>query len=301
MLVLSICVIVSAEDQPLAGTVPAKQVDTTVGVEGQYLFPWSGERLFAKPVNDRSIFLTRIADIRQLEDEGDGKAKVMYDIRYLADMPGQYNLNKYILDAFGEPVEGLPDMIVNVGELLPEVHQGDLEQLEALGIPDMGGYRMTLYIIGILWLLPIFYLLFRKFYKPRPAPPAPVAPPPTLADQLRPIVAKAQSGTLPPEQLARLERLLLACWKERLNINESSMLQQIRTLKAHPDAGAILRAVEMWLHAPPDQQISESEINTLLAPYSTMQAVEELHITPDGNSEINAHADNRELTSGGVA
>lgn len=296
-LVLCMTVMVWGADEPVKKNEPVKQVDTTVGVEGQYLFPWSGERVFAKPVNDRAVFLTRIAEIRPVEDTDDGKAKVMYDVRYLADMPGEYNLKDYLQDAFGDPVPGLPDMKVTVGELLPETHQGDLEQLEALGIPDLGGYRTALYVIGVLWLIPIIYLLFKKFYKPRPAPPAPVVPPPTLAEQLRPIVVKAQSGDLPPEELARLERLLLACWKERLNINEPSMLEEIQMLKANPDAGAILRAVETWLHAPPGTQVDESEINTLLEPYAKMQAVSELSVSGDEQSE----SDTGKLTAGGVA
>lgn len=267
---------ISHAQDAVQGQVEIK-ADTSVGIEASYLLPWKGPELFAKPVNDRAVLLVRIADVK--EDPEQVGTKV-YDIRYIADMPGRYDLRKFLFDIDEKEVTELPSMPVVVTEVLPEKHDGALADLENMGLPEMGGYRKILYVLIGVWLIPIVLMFVRHYIRTRPEPIVPEPPAPTLADQLRPFIQNAQQGKLSPSQQAKLELLLIACWKQRLNIKSDSQWEVVQKLKAHEDAGSILRALEQWLHAPPAQRkIDDEQISRLLAPYEKLEAIEDLQLS----------------------
>jgi len=107
----------------------------------------------------------------------------------------------------------------------------------------------------------------------------PPPPPPTLADLLGPLVEDAQSGRLDVEGRATLERLVLGYWREKLDIERLSMRESLHRIKSDDAAGALLRAVERWLHASPrgidgsgvgSVVGSATEALLLLEPYRTV-------------------------------
>lgn len=95
-----------------------------------------------------------------------------------------------------------------------------------------------------------------------------MAKPRTLADRLRPTVEAAVAGKLSEKELAELERTLFAFWRERLNLNDVPSVEAMRRLLDHPQAGNLLRQLEVWLHQPgPSKDV---DVAALLAPYGDL-------------------------------
>jgi hypothetical protein len=82
---------------------------------------------------------------------------------------------------------------------------------------------------------------------------------------MRPLVEAAASGRLAASGQAELERLMTGYWREKLGRPGLRMAESLVALKAHPEAGALLLAMESWLHQPGGA--SPAEIETLLKPY----------------------------------
>jgi hypothetical protein len=104
------------------------------------------------------------------------------------------------------------------------------------------------------------------------------AAPQTVAERIRPLVEQASGGQLSAAEKAQLERLLLNHWRERLGLESVDFPEAVRTLRAHPEAGALLRALEDWLHRPPGSV--KVDIEAFLAPYKTLET--ETNGTLDG-------------------
>ena len=72
-----------------------------------------------------------------------------------------------------------------------------------------------------------------------------------------------------PEGQANLERLLMGYWREKLGLPDQRIADALTQLKAHGEAGELLRALERWLHQPGGAAVA-SEINSLLQPYRAL-------------------------------
>jgi hypothetical protein len=231
----------------------------TVGMEGVIIVTLPGTRLEARPVDEKTRLVLRIASAKS---QADG---TQYDLRYIGLVPGNYDLRDYLVRSDGSPTDNLPKVPVRVTHLLPETHSGDLVPQEMRSIPFLGGYRILVNIVGASWLLLLIpiYLSGRRKKAPPPPPPPPL---PTLADHLRPLVEQAAAGALSADGQSRLERLLLWHWRKRLNLADGDPGEALIRLRAHPEAGLLLSALENWLHRPPGSA-SAVDIAAVLAPY----------------------------------
>ena len=61
--------------------------ESSVGIEGQFDYPWQGEPLEITPLSENSAVIVRIANITE---DGEGTT---YDIRWLALLPGDHDLS----------------------------------------------------------------------------------------------------------------------------------------------------------------------------------------------------------------
>jgi hypothetical protein len=108
--------------------------------------------------------------------------------------------------------------------------------------------------------------LFLAHRRRRELAAVPVPPPPsTLAERLRPLVESASRGQLGADEQAHLERMLIGHWRERLALDALDASEAMSRLRAHPEAGALLRALEDWLHRPPGSV--QVDVEAMLAPY----------------------------------
>jgi hypothetical protein len=242
----------AAPTVPPAPTAPSARVATasTIGIEGQVVFRHrKSEPVQAVPVDDKAPVVVRIAD-----STPDGEF-VLYDVRFIAQYAGEFDLRDYLRRPDGSPLTDAEALPITVGKLLPEAHQGELIETEGSGAPRLGGYRIALIVIGMLWLIPPTWWVIRRLTRSAPPPPPQPAQPATLADQLRPLVEAAIAGTLSTSERAQLELLLLAYWRERLGLasHEVDHVGAIQRLREHPEAGELLVLLERWLHRPPRQ------------------------------------------------
>jgi len=229
----------------------------TVGLEGrlEVLLP---PDLNAVAADNKAPLLLRIASTRP------HGSQVHYDLRYIGRVPGEHDLRDYLLTRNNQPATNLPSMKVEVIGILPEQHNGWLES-QALQAPSVfGGYRGVIGAIIVLWAL----LVLPLFFWGRRTQPASVENPvdsPSLADRLKPLVERATTGGISADDQAELERLLIAFWQHKLNLNHLPGEQLIPKIREHEEAGRLLRALEDWLHRPPGSV--RVNIDDLLEPY----------------------------------
>jgi hypothetical protein len=218
-----------------------------------------------KPLDDRTPLILRLEAVKP----ADG-GRFNYQFHYIAFEPGTYKLSDYLIQPDGSPAPLAEDASIEVGSILidsilPPDFNGELNAFGARPFPWFGGYRMMMGCAVVLWLcgLPALIWLGRK--KKIAVEEEVIAPPPTYAERMRPFVEAAAAGELSTAGQAELERLMTGYWREKISRPGQRMAEALSSLKKHPEAGSLLRALEHWLHQPGGA--SRAEIERLLEPY----------------------------------
>jgi hypothetical protein len=236
-----------------------------LGIEGQVslLLPRPDYR--PRPLDDRTEVILRIESMLPVTN-----GLHRYYFCYLGLEPGSYCLADYLVRPDGSRPEELAGIHLPVRAMLPEDHDGQLTAYVLRPFPRIGGYRACLVVMGTAWAagLAAFVLSYRK--RRVVAAPVGVVSEPSLAERLRPLVEAAAMGALSTDGRAQLERLLMGYWREKLQLPELRMTEALARLKEHADAGALLRALERWLHQRTGA--SPEEVQSLLEPYRHLPA-----------------------------
>ncbi len=223
-----------------------------------------GPELEVAPANTTPPLVLRMLAVRR---HGDA---FRYDFEYWGRAPGRYDLLDYVRRVDGSPVRGpgVPELIVEVHSVLPAGQI--LPNAPAAGsAPRLGGYRVLLAVVGVLWFIGLVALV-RANWRRRGPRATRASEPQTLADVLRPLVARARTGELSREDRARLELALVALWQRRLGLEDERPERTLALLRAHPEASPLLTALESWLHRPPGS--TSVDVESLLAPYAALPA-----------------------------
>ncbi|MFG0284262.1 MAG: hypothetical protein ACF8R7_07550 [Phycisphaerales bacterium JB039] len=241
------------------------------GIAGAVEFELAGEPLRAKP----ALSVTAPMVVRIVDASAIGEGSTRYRVAFIGTVAGDYDLRDLLERQDGSALDGQPLMVRVVSQLPPD-HGTDLFSESSAPPMTPSRYRAAMIALGAAWVaIPVIYLGVRIARRRPPAPPAPQAPAPTLAEQLRPLVESAMAGTLAVEGRGRLELLLYMHWRRRLDL-EGPQAQAVATLRRHPEAGRLLRAVEAWLHARPDGAARpQDDVAALLAPYRAAPAIAE--------------------------
>jgi hypothetical protein len=236
---------------------------TTVGVPAtieDHVLP--GPELEVKPLDDRDApFVLRI-----VETYPHGESH-RYTFEYYALEPGSYNLTDYLQRKDAQPAVELPSLLVNVEASLPP---GQIEPnaLKPSALPSVGGYRIWLTVGVLVWVVGAYVLLFVG-RKPDPElESVSSARPQSLADRLRPTIEAAIAGKVSHAELAELERGLFGYWRTRLDLNNLPTNEALRQVMKHPEAGQLLRQLEVWLHDP--SRTEQVDVGELLEPYRNL-------------------------------
>ncbi len=245
-------------------------------MEGRAEVTLPGTALEAKPVDEKSPLVLRIASTQP------AAAGTKYDLRYIGLVPGGYDLRKYLLRSDGSPTTDLPEIPVTVGGLLPEDHQGQLVPPSTKPLSALAWYKPAMIVLGVLWLVLLVPLILVGRRR-KAVQVVPVARPPSMADRLRPLVEQAARGELSDDGKGQQERMLLGYWRHRLALHDLTMAEAVARLKAHPQAGALLRALEDWLHRPPGS--ASVDVAAVLAPYKDVPAEQDF-IPADAESPV---------------
>ena len=236
----------------------------TVGMEGQLevALPLAG--LITKPGDHRASLVLRIA---ASQPHG---TLTRYDLRYAGRVPGAHDLRKYLFTVEGQPATNLPALRVTVAGLLPNPHNGWLEEQVHRTPTLFSRYRALLIGAGVMWVI-AFFVIRRLGHTPKSQSlPVTNSRPPSFAEKIRPLVERAATGLLTVEEKATLERMLITHWQQRLALSETSASELMVHLRQHPEAGALLRALEDWLHRPPGH--ATVRVEEFLAPYRNLPA-----------------------------
>ena len=235
---------------------------STVGMPAkidQIVIP--GTELEAAPIEDR-----RTPVVLRIAATYPHGSAFRYDLVYYGLEPGDYDLRSYLRRKDGSPLGDIPPITVTVspllapGQIMP--HSPPLEPS-----PRMGGYRFLIAVGASLWLAGLTYILMRGRRRASLATAASDRPV-TLADRLRPLVAEAMAGTLGEEKQAELERLLIGHWRDRLGLGDERPAVAMSAMRAHPEAGPLLRRLEDWLHRPEaERRVRGDELADILRPY----------------------------------
>ena len=232
----------------------------TLGIEGRVSLELRSGDYRPRPMDDRAELILRIEDIHSASNQ-----PPRYDFRYLGFEAGDYALADFLMRPDGSRPEELSNVLIHVQSMLPADHDGKLTRYAPRRFPFMGGYRAFLALLSLLWVLGLCgYVLSRRKKRVVVAPVA-AAPEPTFAERIRPLVEAAAGGNLSVDGKAQLERLLMGFWREKLNLPDVRMAEALAELKAHAQAGELLRALERWLHQRTGA--TAAEVQALLAPY----------------------------------
>ena len=238
----------------------AEAPNRDIGIEGDVSFELGRADYQARPLDDRTELILRIESVKPATD-----GRFIYDFHYMGLEPGSYVLADYLMLPDGSRPDELADLTVQVESRLPLDHSGQLTPFQPAKFPFLGGYRIILGCLGGLWVMGIgaFIWLFRK--KKVVAEAVVVIPEPSFAERLHPLVAAAAKGEISVAQQSVLERLVMGYWRHELALPDQRMAEALASLKAHPQAGALLRALERWLHQRGGGSIEE--VNGLLEIY----------------------------------
>jgi hypothetical protein len=235
------------------------RVGRTARIE-QLVLP--GSELEAKPqVDPRAPLVLRVvATFRHGSD-------YRYDFEYYGLAPGDYSLADYLRRKDGSTTDDLPSIAVTIRPVLPP---GQIEpnRPTTLPSPALGGYRLAMAAFVAVWVLGLLAILFARRRKKAIDESGP--PVVTLAERLNALVNDAVDGRLTQSGVAELERLLLAYWRRRLDLEDLSPAAAIATLRRHPEAGELLRQLESWLHRP--GRVEDVDVQALLQPYRDLEA-----------------------------
>jgi len=245
----------------------ADVTDPTVGMSGtleQRVLPGGELEVIPLAGSDSPIVLRITASYPHGSDW-------RYDFAFYGLEPGTYDLREYLRRKDGSAMDGVPEIPVEIRASLAPGGQPKPHDPEPRKLPRVGGYKLLLIGGGVLWVAGLAFLIFAGRRRKGGGEDGGAARPATLAERLRPIVLRAREGQLDKDGQARLERLLLAVWRKRLRVEDVSPAEAIRTLREHPEAGALLRALEDWLHRPAGAANRDVDIEALLKPYEDFQ------------------------------
>jgi len=231
-----------------------------LGLEGRAKVELPRADYRPRPLDDRTELILRLENV-----EPGTNGQFRYDFYFLGLEPGHYRLADYLVRPDGSRPDELSVQMLEVRGRLPEDHDGRLNAHVPSLFPFIGGYRAFLAGLAALWVGGLAAYIYWSGRKPTLVTSQASAPPKSLAERLRPLVEAAAAGRLGVDGQAQLERYLIGYWREKLTPPELRMAESVARLKTHQEAGALLRALERWLHRPGG--VAMEEISALLQPY----------------------------------
>lgn len=257
-----------AQPSPAEGALEISSVRALRGIACEVEFRAVGSRIRATPNQLReSPVLVRVVDVKSNAD-----GSTIHRVQFIGLVAGDYDLRNYLQRADGSPL-GLDPIPIHVSSQLTADHGTDLFSEPTAPLLTPTRYRMLLLLVTVAWVfVPLVCLVLRAIRRPPEPEPVVEVRGPSLADQLRPLVESAVSGSLSIVQRGQLELLLYAYWRGRLNL-EGPQDVVVARLRNDSTAGGLLRAVERWLHAEPSPlERAAGEVAALLEPYRFVPA-----------------------------
>ncbi len=236
-----------------------ERLNVPLGVEQAAIITYGGPELAVKPFKWGVAVNVRIA---QVTGAPGGR---VYDVRYLVNREGDYDLRDYLTSASGVPPEGLPVFKFHGDPKLSKELEARIRETEQVGVQVGGRYYTKLTILGCVWLACLYPLIF--WGRPKRIVVAPPVPPLTEAEELHGLVAKLRAGALDAAGQARMEMILLRCWRAGLLRPDAPMAEVLAAVAKDGRTAEDLRRLHAWLYRR-DSHVTAEEIAALVAPYA---------------------------------
>jgi hypothetical protein len=231
-----------------------------LGVEQAAIVTYSGTRLSVAPYKWGVAVNVRIAEVTELPD------RRIYDVRYIVNRAGSFDLKDFLVAADGSELTGLPAFRIIGDSKLSKDLDTRIEETEELRIDVGGRYYEIMAVLFVLWIVWLLLLIF--FKRPRPVIEVDTTPAGlTLPEILRNFLAKLEAGALTANDKARMEMLLLSCWRDELALDPMPMSASLNAIRRDDKTAASLRKLQHWLHHPAST-VPREEIAALVAPYA---------------------------------
>lgn len=234
-------------------------LNVPLGVEQAAIVTYSGPTVAVTPYKWGVAVNVRIARV----SEQDGAR--IYDVRYIVNRAGTFDLKDYLASEDGSVLEGLPSFKFTGDPKLSKALDTRIQETEEVRVDVGNHYYAVLAALGVFWIV---WLLLLIFWGRAKAPTTvAAAPEPTLAEMLRAFLAQLEAGTLDSEAKAKMEMLLLRRWREELALAGVPMNEALDAIAGSEKTGSPLRKLQDWLHRPASQ-IRNEEIAAVVAPYT---------------------------------
>jgi hypothetical protein len=236
-------------------------LNVPLGVEQAAIVTDSGPPIAVTPYKWGVAVNARIAKVT----EQPGAARI-YDVRYIVNREGTFDLKDYLTGQDGSALDGLPSFKFHGDAKLSKHLDARIQETEEISVDVGGHYYATLAACGGFWIVWLLLLIFYGRAKASAAvllgPPAPTVP-----EMLRAILAQLEAGTLDAAAKARMEMLLLRRWREEVATPDAPMSTVLEAIRRHEKTGRLLRELQHWLHHPASN-VRREEIAAVLKPYT---------------------------------
>ncbi len=242
-----------------------ESVNVPLGVEQAAIVTYSGPPVTVAPYKWGVAVNVRIASVSERPG-----ARI-YDIRYIVNRGGTFDLKDYLTSTDGLPLAGLPSFKFHGDPKLSRELDARIQETEEVAVTVGGHYYATLVALGVFWIVWLLLLIFWK----RPRKPAALAPPPampSLSERLRALLAQLQNGTLDAAGQAKLEMLFLRRWREEIAAPGASMTAAFEAIERSEKTRDPLRRLESYIHQPASP-VQREEIAAALAPFTAEPAI----------------------------
>ena len=215
--------------------------EVPLGVEEAVIVRYRGPRLVARPYRRGTSVNVRIARAQRVGEVG------VYDVRYVVNLPGRFDLTEYLMAADGSDLRDLPGFPVRGLTSLTKDIETRIREIEPVEVTIGHGYYESLVGLGIFWIAWLFGLIFIGRPK-RTRRVAAEAPPPSIRERIEGLLSALRTRSLSVEERAELEALLLLDWRDRLRLHDERMACCCRRIAESGAFGETYAVLRSWLH-----------------------------------------------------
>jgi hypothetical protein len=242
---------------------PEETTEVPLGVEHAVTVTYNGPELVVQPYRRGVAVNLRIVNVVQ---KGEFRT---YDIRYIVNRAGEYDIMGYLAARDGSALENLPSFTVQGLDSLSETMDHRIREVEPMGIDIWHHYEELKTGAIVFWILWLLLLIFWPRRHPA-AEEAPVVASRSFREMLRELLDQVKARTIDDEEKRQMEAMLFSWWRDR-TMCDGDMYQVIRQIDGDPDLGDAYRTLETWLHNPAGR-VSGEDLVLALTPYTVREA-----------------------------
>ena len=232
-----------------------RDLEVPLGVEHAVTIAYSGPELAVKPYRFGVPVNVRIANVM----EKDGVR--IYDIRYILNTGGEFNIMDYLTTTDGSTAEELPPFMVKGAESLSQQMDQRIERIEESGIEIWHYYYETMAAVIAVWVGWLLLLIFWR--RPKPDAEIEVVQEPLFQELMARFIEQIENKNIDDENKARMEMLVIQRCRDHLGLTNLDMDEVVRRIGKDEKTSRAFNKLQQWLHDPKYSVGVEEMVETL--------------------------------------